>query len=130
MAFAAQPAATRKTMLVLALMVSAFVGGAGEGWIEEMRGSARTVLLLSEVLVYTVLILAWIHIDSIERGYARSRLLNVGIIALALVFVPVYLIRSRPRGTRAKALRGFLLGSGGFVLAAFCGGLLGELVRG
>ena len=119
----------RKTAIVLALMGVAFMEGVLGAWTEGARGTTRTLLFWSQILIDTALIFAWVHADSIERHYVRSPLLNIGVIGLAVVFVPVYLVKSRPRGARAKALGGLLLAGLAFLFLAFCGGLLGELAR-
>jgi len=77
-----------------------------------------------------MLIFGWVYVDSTQRGYSRPRWLDLGVLALALIFVPVYLVKSRPRGQRARALGRFLLAAGGFVLSALVGGLISALVRG
>ena len=117
-------------MVLVALMGAAFVASVAEGLAEGMRGTGRHVLFWSQVLVYTALILGWVHLDAAERSNARPRWLTIGVIAIAIVFVPVYLLRSRPKGARARALGGFFLAGLGFCLAAFAGGFLGELIRG
>jgi hypothetical protein len=116
--------------ILLAIFGAAFVTGLAQPWIEEFRGNVVALFFWCEVLVYSMLIFGWVHVDSTGRGYSRPRWLDLGVIALALIFVPVYLVKSRPRGKRARALGGFLLAAGGFVLAAFVGGLISALVRG
>ncbi len=59
--------------VLVALMGAAFVSGVAGSWVEEMRGSARGVFFWSELVVYAALILGWVHLDSIQRGYARAR---------------------------------------------------------
>lgn len=44
---------------------------------------------------FSVLLFLWYRIDSEQRSYKRSRWLNIGIIAIAIVALPYYLIRSR-----------------------------------
>jgi hypothetical protein len=46
----------------------------------------------------------WFCRDRDARGYPRSRWLSVCMVGLGPLAVPYYLVRSRPRGERAKAL--------------------------
>lgn len=53
------------------------------------------------VLVGTV---CWYHLDTNARGYRRTIWMNHAVVGLAMVGVPLYLYRSRPKGTRRVAL--------------------------
>jgi peptidoglycan/LPS O-acetylase OafA/YrhL len=55
-------------------------------------------------LCFSFLTFLWYRRDSEERGYARSRWLNIGIILLTPFSVPYYLLRSRPPGQKLRAL--------------------------
>ena len=37
----------------------------------------------------------WYHVDKAEKGYRAGPLMNVGVVALAVLALPVYFIRSR-----------------------------------
>ena len=63
----------------------------------------------------------WYCRDRDARGYPHSRWLNVCMAGLGPLAVLYYLLRSRPRGQRARAL----LGLGGFLLAEVALMLLG-----
>jgi hypothetical protein len=56
----------------------------------------------------------WLHYDARELAIKRPAWLNVGIVMLAIVFVPYYLYKTRPSGRRWPAILGFL----GIVLAS------------
>ena len=71
-------------------------------------GTAKLVAHFGPMIVALAFVFAWLHYDAPQWSYRRSPLLNVGIVAIALVFVPVYLIRSRPPGRRLRAILGFL----------------------
>lgn len=66
----------------------------------------------------------WFCRDSDARGYPRSRWLSVCMVGLGPLAVPYYLVRSRPRGERAKALlrlAAFMLAELALLLlGAFC----------
>lgn len=63
-------------------------------------------------LTISLLMFAWYRHDALECGYRRSRVLDSAQIAVAVVALPYYLIRSR-------GLRRGLLVSGGLVLFSF-----------
>ena len=54
----------------------------------------------------------WYRLDSEARLYRRSRWMSTAVVAIAPVGIPLYLLRSRPRGNRLVSLArmsGFLL---------------------
>ncbi len=71
-----------------------------------------------------VILFAWYYSDSESRGYPRSRWLNVGIVAFWPVAVPYYVIRSRPKGQKGKALLDCL----GFFIWVLAASLIGRAV--
>jgi hypothetical protein len=79
-------------------------------------------------LMFSFLCFCWYRVDSEERMYRRTALLNVGIVMLAILAVPYYLVRSRPAGQKGRAL----LRLAGFcallVVAAGIGGVAYELL--
>ncbi|WP_440225611.1 hypothetical protein ACQQ2N_10215 [Dokdonella sp. MW10] len=50
----------------------------------------------------------WLHLDSAQLEIRRPIWLNVGIILLAIVFVPYYLYKTRQPGARQAPILGFL----------------------
>jgi hypothetical protein len=66
----------------------------------------------------------WFCRDRDARGYPRSRWLSVCMVGLGPLAVPYYLLRSRPRGERAKAL----LRLAAFMLAEVALMLLGAFI--
>ena len=77
-----------------------------------VRGASDNIQLAAEfvpVLAAVAFIFMWLYHDAVEYGYRRSALLNIGIVAIALIFVPVYLVRARPRGQRLKPVLMFYL---------------------
>jgi hypothetical protein len=63
-------------------------------------------------VVVSLLVFWWYWADSTLRSYRRSPLLNVAVIAVAFAAVPYYLLRSREKGQRLKAVLSML----GFVV--------------
>src|SRR2546423_1115268 len=77
---------------------------------------------LAETAVSLVLLFWWYHLDKADHDYQAGRLMNAGVLLLALVALPIYFVRSRGwrRGARASALAALFLG------ATFVLGELGE----
>ena len=46
----------------------------------------------------------WYRLDSEGRRFQRSGWMNTGVVAMNFIGLPIYLLRSRPRGQRARAL--------------------------
>ena len=77
---------------------------------------------LGETLASLVLLFWWYHLDKEEHDYRAGKLMNAGVLVLAVAALPVYFIRSRgwKRGTRALCVA--LL----FLAATFALGEIGE----
>lgn len=79
----------------------------------DARGIAEPrSMQLGSTFVLSALTFAWFWLDSECRSYKRSPFLSIAIVALGAFAVPYYLLRSRPKGERLKAIGGFA----GFVL--------------
>ena len=105
-------------------LVTAIAAGAAAVVFKEASGTKLLVAEFVPVLAALAFIFMWLHHDALEYGYRRSALLNIGIVAIALIFVPVYFIRARPRGKRLKPVLTFFL----LVAAWACLGLVTEFV--
>jgi len=97
-----------KSVLLSAIFIASFIASACDVWFAGAQGILQAVVLWLPVVVLTSLMFAWVHADSAERQYSRSLLLNVGIIGFAVAFIPVYLFKSRPSGSKGKALGVFV----------------------
>ncbi|MBB4132379.1 hypothetical protein [Xanthomonas sp. 3075] len=80
------------------------------------------------VVVQLALLFVWLAADSRRLGYRRPAWMNIGIVALAVLFLPVYLYRSRPPGRRLRAFGGLLLAVLGFAALFIAAGLTTEFV--
>ena len=70
----------------------------------------------------------WYRLDSDLRAFARSRLMNFGVVFLAPLVIPIYLLRSRARGRRLRALLRFVGFSLLLVLAVVLGLFAGTVL--
>ena len=61
---------------------------------------------LVETFLAIPLLYWWYHVDKRERNYSAGPLMNGGVVALAIVALPVYFVRSRgwKRGALASAI--------------------------
>lgn len=91
----------------------------------EARGIAEPrALQIGSSIAFSVLTFWWFWLDSEARSYRRSPFLSVGVVALGLFAVPYYIVRSRARGTRLRAL-GKLVGFVFMLVGALMVGSMG-----
>ena len=112
-----------KRAALIALWLTALVSGlyiASPWSTPEPRWPDWLLMVLGLFCVF-----AWLGADQTEHGHRRSPWMNIGIVLLALVFVPVYLLRSRPKGRRLRALGGFLAVAVAWIGSYVAGGALG-----
>jgi hypothetical protein len=101
-----------------------------DGMVQQFARGTHALLLQSGIpygFVAIAVVYVWYRGDAEQRGYRRSPLLNVMVIALALIALPYYLFRSRGLSRGAAATGIFLavivassaLGMAGGYLAYF-----------
>jgi hypothetical protein len=117
----------RAKHVLYALLVLMLVAGA----IDAANLDAPQPSLWSALLwafLSTFLPFYWYRLDSEARRFHRSRWMSVGIVVLTPIVVPIYLLRSRPRGKRLGALLR-CLGFGVLMIAAVMLGALAQVLR-
>lgn len=67
----------------------------------------------------------WYRLDSEARMFLPSRWMSTGVVTLTPVVLPIYLLRTRPRGQRARAL----LRYAGFFLLMLAATMAGTALR-
>jgi hypothetical protein len=77
-------------------------------------------------LTFSFLCFAWYRQDSDARNYTRTRWLNTSMVILSVVAMPYYLVRSRERGQKLRAI----LRCAGFALLLVLATALGMLLSG
>jgi hypothetical protein len=114
-----------KTLVLALLALAAVLAGLLDAWLGTDAGDW---LLLNTLLslVCAILVFTWYYLDSDARGYRRTSLLNISIVAVGIVAIPYYLLRSRgaQRGLRACGL--FLLALLAWFVLAAAGQGIGE----
>lgn len=81
---------------------------------------------LLEQLTLVSLIYWWYHCDKTLRGYRASKWLNIGVVALAVVAVPIYLFRSRGAKKGAIATLFMVLFLVGLIVSWGAGAMVGK----
>jgi amino acid transporter len=110
-----------KTAHILALLVAVTaVAGVVDAHDMALHVQSNGWAVLSS-LMFSYLCFYWYRLDSEARLYRRSRWLSVGVVMLAIVAVPYYLVRSRPAGQKRRAL----LRLAGFCVLLGAAGVLG-----
>jgi len=121
---APDPIRRRKTAALSAMLGLSLLLGIAHVASLINRNPALETLVLMFQLAPMFAGFVWVHADSIEHAYQRSLALNIGIILLALVFIPVYFFRTRPEGKRAPPILGFF----SVILACMAASMIGATV--
>ena len=102
----------RKLAALSALALASFVSPLAE-MLATGRVETFSTFSLVETGVSLVLLFWWYHIDKAEQGYRAGKLMNAGVLVLAVVALPIYFVRSRgwKRGARTIALALLFLGA-------------------
>jgi len=117
-----------KHSALIALLGASFVLGivlAGTSALVRSQQQTLIVQLLGNAVLFCIGF-RWLQLDSVEHGVRRSALFNIGIVAVAIVFVPMYFFRTRPQGRRAQAV----LGSIGLIFASVMCSVAGMITMG
>ncbi|HEY4371768.1 MAG TPA: hypothetical protein VGN52_07575 [Burkholderiales bacterium] len=112
----------RTTALLAAFAFWSLLAGAVDAHFEVTRRGEPALWVFGSVLASIALIFAWYYADSTVRGYRKPRWLNVLMVCFAVIAVPLYLLKSRPRGARGRALLGCL----GYALLVFAVSWIGD----
>jgi hypothetical protein len=73
---------------------------------------------LAEALVLAAIMFIWVVEDARRRNIQISALFKMGIVAMGVIFVPIYLIRSRGLRSALKGIAVFGLEFAGCLLGA------------
>ncbi|MEO6075940.1 MAG: hypothetical protein ABIP56_03965 [Dokdonella sp.] len=100
----------RKRFALIAMVGVAFVLGVVDTWLFGPPGPLQGGRLLAALVGNAALLLIgfhWLHLDAEQLVIRRPAWLNIGIILVAVAFVPYYLFKTRPEGKRGIAIAGF-----------------------
>ena len=100
---------------LMALIVLAAVSFLSPVLEMAMTGQVETFSTygLVETAVSLVVLFWWYHLDKADHGYQAGKLMNGGVLLLAVIALPIYFVRSRgwKRGARTIALAAVFLGA-------------------
>ncbi len=117
-------AARGKQVIIAVIMAMTFIFGGIDVLLEDAPRQWNEVFLWTSIVVVSALIFAWVHIDARQRQYRKAKWLNVGVLALAIVFVPVYLTLTRRAAAKWRALAAFVLALVAYFGVGYAGSLL------
>lgn len=112
-----------KHPLICLLVFTALIGGV-RAYLDAQRIPEPIVWVVISTLLSSVCVFAWYYYDSTALNYARSFWLNISMVFIALLAVPYYLLRSRPKGQKGRALLRFLGFSTLLILASAIGAII------
>ena len=101
-----------KAAALIALAAVSFLSPALEramtGRVEMLSGYG-----LAETALSLVLLFCWYHLDKADHDYQAGKLMNAGVLLLAVIALPIYFVRSRgwKRGARAFVVAALFLGA-------------------
>ncbi len=100
------PKLTALALLALLSLAGPLIEVGATGRVEPFSEFGLAEAFLSLPLIYW-----WYHVDKHQRNYQAGPLMNVGVVALTILALPVYFIRSRgwKRGSIATALAALVL---------------------
>lgn len=107
---------TPKQAAIVAAMVLSFVTGGVGQYVHPGTALPPTDIWLMPLFVFAVFVWYW-H-DARQRGYRRTPWLDVAVVAIAILALPWYFVRSR-------GWRQGLVASGWLLLCALAAGVLG-----
>jgi hypothetical protein len=114
-----------KLVVFGALMLSALISGVVRQIVAPYEAVAP--IDIPFMLLGVFLLFFWFRLDSEERSYKRSPLLNVGVIALAVVVLPYYFFRTRGFARGLAASLAFLVAGIMYSLLQYVGVYLAYL---
>jgi len=112
-----RPKSIALILLAMLSLVSPLVETLATGRVETFSSFG-----LAETIASLVVLFWWYHLDKAEQRYSAGKLMNAGMLLVAAVALPIYLIRSRgwKRGCQAIGVAAL------FVAATLALGELGE----
>jgi hypothetical protein len=99
---------TPKTAALAGILLAGLIAGASDVLFSRWVGMTKLLVEVGPMVVGLAFVFMWLHYDGLQVGYRRSPLFNIGIAALGIVFIPIYLYRSRVPGQRALAFMRFI----------------------
>ncbi|MFT3790140.1 MAG: hypothetical protein QM741_03490 [Rudaea sp.] len=115
---------SRKQAALIALLGVSLVLGIVEAALLPALGEKMFALQVCGSAIMLLIGFYWLHIDSRHLGIRRPTWLNLGIVLIAIAFVPYYLYKTRAIGQCGKAIGAFF----GLVIACAFLSTIGALL--
>jgi CDP-diglyceride synthetase len=115
-----------RALLMLALV--SFLGPIGEYLVLKRLAEPWSICLIIEAILTTYAVYWWYTIDRRERNFRTGPLQNIGVVAISVLALPIYFVRSRGwvRGAVATlALLGVIIA---VAALAYAGGRIGRSI--
>lgn len=96
-----------KKLLLAALGLLAFLNGAVDQYMSP--GAALSPADMVFMIAVTIVLFTWYYLDAKQIGYRRSMPLDIAVIAVGLVALPYYFLRSRGLKKGLLYTLGFIL---------------------
>ena len=94
----------KKVLAVAAICVVSGITGFMDRYFVSSPVNNDYWILIGPLVIDLAFVFWWLHLDNRSFSYRRSSLFNVGVVAFTVVFVAVYLVRSRAPEARLKSL--------------------------
>jgi hypothetical protein len=101
-----------KTVVIGLMALLTFLGGATAQYFYQHHAQPPALSTVVSVAISAFLIFLWYRLDTEQRSYRRTYLLNIGVVGLCLIALPYYFFSSR--GAKGGFVASLL-----FVLAIF-----------
>jgi hypothetical protein len=118
----------KKIHLLSLLLVLSVILGAVSAYLEAHRIREPLWWQFGSTFLAMGLIFAWYHMDSTLRSYKRTVLLNIGVIVVAVIALPYYIVRSREKGHKGKDVMKLIGFFGLILLSGAFGGILANFI--
>lgn len=116
-----------KTTVLVLLALSALLAGLLDPLLSTAGGDFMwfnvALSLFCAILVFT-----WYYLDTDERGYRRTPLLSMMVVAVGIIAIPYYLFRSRGARLGLRAFGLFMLASLAWLALAMAGLGIGDIL--
>ncbi|MFK2873218.1 hypothetical protein [Dyella lipolytica] len=84
-----------KTIVIWLMALITFLGGATAQYFYQRHAHPPGLIAAVLVAISAFLMFLWYRLDTEQRSYRRTYLLNVGVVGFSLIALPYYFFRSR-----------------------------------
>jgi CDP-diglyceride synthetase len=116
----------KTTRLLIAILAAIAITGAIDAYLKAAGLPEPFWYTLGSTFLIGLLIFVWYYIDSESRAYQRSRWMNIAVVGVAVLAIPIYVMKSHDKGKRGRAL----VNVAGFALLCVLADVLGGFVGG